>query len=465
MKHFHNLLNGKILKDGTPFEVISPIDKTHMGYGYLVSSNDFTEAFKKSTTGIINNPLSTNVLQKLGEYIKYHKKKFIEQITLETGYIRNDSEDIVEGSIELVNHFTTYLHDTAIQLPKGKFSYSHKGSRQLQIKSVPYGIVAVMTPQNAPLILELTVLLNTLAAGNKIILRPSSQCVGTAALLIEGLLDTFPEEILQRVSIISCKATDFLNLSYEKANLIHYIGSSRHGARILTDSLKHNVKALVDGEGSSTVVVDKTASFEEAVAACHTGIIRSNGELCSTIRTIVVEQSLYKAFRTKLIEKLKNVTVGDPRHKSINMGPVFHQKQAENLLEVVKKYKVISGNLNSHILGRNYITPLLCELEENGIDFLHEDVYGPIAGIVSYKNDEWKKWLNESPYYLNHAVFSEDKKFIDDFIASSPAPRIVINHDPSIESAFEPWGAFLPSGQNDVSFWYNKYTKNIQIDS
>lgn len=220
----------------------------------------------------------------------------------------------------------------------------------------------------------------------------------------------------------------------------------------------------MDGEGASTVVIDKTASLDEAVRDCRNGIIRCNGELCSTVRTIMVHHEKYEEFKRLLVDELKKVKIGDPRSKAVSIGPVFHEKQAENLLNIVQKYTLLSGDLALNKLGANYLTPLLCELDSKNTKFLHEQVFGPIAGIVSYKGDEWKKWLIDAPYKLNDAVFSNDKNFINEFIATSGAPRIVVNHDPSIESVFEPWGAFLPSGQNDVSFWYNKYVKNIQID-
>lgn len=464
MKQYANLLNGKAATDGDAFEVVSPLDQKVIGQGFQISHDQLDEVFKKSLP-LTAPTASIEGTDKLAKYLQEHRKEFIDQIILETGYIKKDSEDIVDGSIELVTHFNEYLHDTEVVIPKSKFSYAHEFSRKLQITAVPYGIVAAMTPQNAPLILELTVLLNALAAGNTVILRPSSQCVGTAALLGEALVASLPESVLNRITIVLCKATDFLDLSYKMAHLIHYIGSSLHGTKILRESLDNNVKAMVDGEGSSTVIIDESAPLEEAVDACFSGIIRSNGELCSSLRLIAVEETKYEEFKKRLVDKLNNIKIGDPRSKDSDMGPLFHEKQAENLKYVAQKYFLISGDLQEKGLGKNYMTPLLLELKRDEKSFLQEEVYGPIVGIVSYNNDEWKKWLTEAPYHLNNAVFSNNKSFINEFIATSKAPRIIINHDPSIESTFEPWGAFLPSGQNDVSFWYNKYIKNIQIDS
>lgn len=464
MEQFTNLLNGKISRKGSPFKVLSPIDQKVLGEGRLISKEDIDKIFEQSRTQD-KNTIRLSGLEGLGRYLEQKKEEFTKQIILETGYTLQDSSDIVNGSIELVTYFSRHLHDTSEVLPESRFSYSNPIPRRLKLVSKPYGIVAAMTPQNAPLILEITVILNALATGNSVIIRPSSQCVGTATLLIKGLVETLPSNLLSHVSIISCKATDFLDSSYKVADLIHYIGSSYHGRRILSDSLSHNIKALVDGEGNSMVVIDKTATLEDAVKACRNGIIRCNGELCSTIRTIVVDFERYEEFVSSLICELKSVEVGDPRSDTVDMGPLFHEDQIKKLYEASKKYSILSGKLVLHPMGSNYFTPLICQLDTDDIGFLQEQVFGPIAGVVAYKGNEWKKWLTESPFRLNDAVFSNDKYFIKEFIATSRAPRIVINNDPSIESVFEPWGGFLPSGSDDVSFWKYKYLKSIQIDT
>ena len=463
MKEFVNLINGKILENGYSFEVLSPIDQKIIGEGRLLSIKDVDKVFEQSYVED-RKVLKLSRLEGLGRYIKKIREKFIRQITLETGYTLQDSKDIVDGSIELVTNFSKYIHDTSTALPESKFSYSSQVSRRLKLVSRPYGVVAAMTPQNAPLILELNIILNALSAGNTIILRPSSHCVGTITLLIDALVKTLQPDLLAHISIISCKAVDFLDVSYKRANLIHYIGGSHYGRKILNDSLSHNLKALVDGEGNSTVVIDETANLDQVIKACRDGIIRCNGELCSTIRTIVIADKQYDKFRDCLVGELNSIKVGNPWHHGVDMGPLFNVEQGEVLRNVAKKYSLISGSLASLPKGGNYLAPLLCQLDSEDTGFLNEEVYGPIAGVVRYEGGEWKRWLT-SLYRLNDAVFSNDKRFVKEFMGTSHSSRIVINNDPSKESVFEPWGGFLPSGSDEVSFWKYKYLESIQIDT
>lgn len=385
----------------------------------------------------------------LSRYIIENKKEFIGQIMQETGYILRDCEDLVNGSIELISFFDKHIKEVS-DLSSSEIVnsfFDHPIPCKISLRSKPFGVVAAMTPQNAPLILELTVILNALAAGNSIILRPSGQCLGTATLLVNALSKTLPHDVLKKIRIISASATDFLEVSYHKANLIHYIGSSKYGSKILIDAISNNVPVLVDGDGSSMVIIDKSVDIGKAVKACFEGIIRCNGELCSSVRTILVEGSKYKDFCKMLCKELEKAKV----------GPLFNEAQVERIREVGKQYQVLYGHKD--------IIPALFKLKITDLDFLKAGIFGPVAGVVSYEGEEWKDWVKGNQYPLNDVVFSTQKKFIEEVKIVSRAPRIVINHDPSVESVFEPWGAFLPSGLNSVSFWVDKYRKIIQLDT
>ena len=145
------------------------------------------------------------------------------------------------------------------------------------------------------------------------------------------------------------------------------------------------------------------------------------------------------------------------------MGPLFSSAQAENILNVAKKYQVLYSQAYTIKFGPNYISPVVVSLKPTDSNFLKESLFGPIVGISYFKGDGWKRWLRENPINLTDAVFSKDKEFIKDFLATSNSPRKVVNLDPTIESVFEPWGAFLPSGWNDVTYWYYKYRNYFQL--
>jgi acyl-CoA reductase-like NAD-dependent aldehyde dehydrogenase len=442
----------------------SPIDQKVVGITTMISKKELNGYFD-SLHDIGTFSLNFKNIERLGQNITKNRQKFISQINLETGYTLQDSKNIVSAAIEFLTDFRKYYQDIPPLEITSRFTYNDYSKRKLKLKQRPYGLISSMTPQNAPLILELIVICNSLATGNNIILRPSTKNIGTIMLLEKTLLQSFDQDLLNHVHIVYCDAVDFLKLSYQKADLIHYIGSSTHGKKILSEAMNHNVKAIVDGEGNSTVVIEKSADITAAIEKCRDGIIRANGQLCSTIRTIIVEETIYDKFSKGLVAELNKVKIGDARVQDTEMGPLFHPKQVDALLNLTQNYRLISGSNKSLSQGSNYITPLLCELESDDIQFMSELVYGPITGLVKYSGADWKKWLQNSPYLLNDVVFSNNEEFIEEFIKTSHSTRIVINNDPSMESVFEPWGGFLPSGSDDVSHWKFKYLQTYQVDS
>ena len=224
------------------------------------------------------------------------------------------------------------------------------------------------------------------------------------------------------------------------------------------------MKVLVDGDGCSLVLVDSTSELKKAVESCYQGLVRCNGEICISVRVIIVEEKIYKSFLSLFLDRVNNTIVAPPtKNKLSDMGPLFSSVQAENILQVAKKYRVLSDSIKTFSYGANYIPPIVVGLKPNDSTFLRESLFGPIVGICSFKDNSWKKWLTQNPINLTDAIFSQNEKFISEFIKISKSPRKVLNTDPTLESVFEPWGAFLPSGANDVSHWYYKYRNYYQL--
>jgi aldehyde dehydrogenase (NAD+) len=454
MKYQH-LIAGKTSYAGITKKHISPIDRKLIGELRLLSIKDIEKAFvKPSNSSLIKSKDIFLHCKKLAKYIEKRRQEFVIQIVKETGYTKRDSADIVDGTLE----FLRFYKEHSEIIPKPKFVHPHSlenrnNKKTIYLERRPYGSIAVICPQNAPLILETISLVNTLFTNNVTIIKPSTQTAGTASLLIEGLMHSFSDTLLDRISIITCKAPIFLQVAYEHADLIHFIGSSRIAKEIVLTGFCHGRKILIDGEGGSTVLVDKTTNIKAAIEICKKGIIRCNGELCTSIKGIVVHSSIYQNFVSELKKSLGYVTVGDPLVNDVDMGPIFNTKQ----ICPFKKYLGINN--------KGYIKPTIITVTKRNKELMQKQIFGPVAWIVSYNNDEWKNIFRNIRYPLTDVLLSKDPNLKKEFVKTSNAPRIVFNSDPSEESVFEPWGSLPPSGINDVSFWIDKYQKVIQINN
>lgn len=461
----NNLIAGKIVS-GTKLQGNdSPIDGQEVSQVSFLSEQELIDVFDRAKkTKVKEAKEDYSELLKLAQFINKNHLRFTEQIIKDSGFIREDAEDLVNASIEFCEDY--HLHLGELTDPHTETSFSFKDGVEQKIKfiSAPYGLISVTTPRNTPLITELTAIVHALWSGNTLVLRPSPGVAGTVALMGDGLLDSFSSETLQALNIVFANAQDFVKVSLDYADLLHYVGSTKYLENTLIAGIKNGVKVLVDGDGCSVVLVDSTANIEEAVRACYKGLIRCNGEICISVRAIIVEKKIYDEFRSRFLDLIRKTKIGIPGlNENSEMGPLFSSPQAENVIEVAKKYQLLHGRLTPLDEGPNYISPIVVELKPTDSTFLKESVFGPIVGLSSFEGDGWRRWLEENPINLTDVVFSEDKNFIEDFISTSKSPRKVVNLDPTVESVFEPWGAFLPSGWNDVSYWYHKYRKFYQL--
>ena len=125
------------------------------------------------------------------------------------------------------------------------------------------------------------------------------------SLLTEGLLKCFSPDTLSKLFITFSDAKNFIDTALVYSNLIHYVGSTKYLESTLIAGIKRGVKVLVDGDGCSLVVVDSTCNIKEAARACYRGVVRCNGQICISIRAIVVEESVYENFCTHFLNFIK----------------------------------------------------------------------------------------------------------------------------------------------------------------
>jgi len=465
MLQANNLIAGKIVKGSILQKITSPINGQEITELNALSEEEIKVVLLDAKKNNVR-PIKKNFkeLENLAEFIHSHYDDFLTQIIMDAGFTEKDSKDLVNCTIEFCKDYEKHIDQIGTQHLQTDFSFNPGSSEKISFTSDAYGLIVATTPRNTPLITELTIIVHALWSGNSLVLRPSPGVAGTVALLINGISECFEEETLLRLNVIFGDARNFLEIGMDYADIVHYVGSSKYLENTLIAGIKKGVKVLVDGDGCSVIVVDKSVNVEKTVQACYEALIRCNAQICISVRGIIVDKSIYEEFKKIFVGLIKNTTIGYPDNKvKPDMGPLFSDAQANAIIEVAKKYDVLCGELKTQDLGSNYLAPIVLELGPNQLDFLRENVFGPIVGISSYESDDWKKWLTDNPINLTDAVFSTDEEFIEEFLITSKSPRRVVNIDPTVESVFEPWGAFLPSGWNDVSYWYHKYRNFYQL--
>ncbi|MFO1434627.1 MAG: aldehyde dehydrogenase [Candidatus Competibacteraceae bacterium] len=451
------------------YDVISPVTGKTIRRIPLATKADIADSLIALNSR--NEPLVVNTvfefLRRLADQIELQRNLFLEAIYLETGFIVSDSMEMIDEAIEFLDNFEKYviglLKDNK-RLNIIPHSYSETIERAMRIMQQPARCIAAVLPQNAAFTLGIIIIASALYAGSRVILRPPLQSGSSSALLARTIEQSDPPPA--RIAFVHSLAEDFLEVCYlsDEVDLIHYIGSSHYAPGILARAFAAGKQCLIDGQGNGMLYVDETFSREEAVRIITTAATRFNGETCTSVNGVLIEDTIYKDLKAALIESFQQLRLGHPLEPGIQVGPLFSRQlaaQLEKTIRGTKMAKVLYGNQFTDA----YFVPTVIEDVNPNDNIVCNGLFGPAIWIapIAAGDDLWH-WLGSNRFPLSDTLLSTDENLIDAFLQNSRASRICINVDQAIESMFEPWGGYPPGGLNTVSNWIEKYYRIFVID-
>ncbi len=446
------------------FELISPVDGRRLKTIRLLSKEEITKLFKWNYHFTERNTHDETLrfLKRLCSKIKEERENLVPMLVMETGYIRSDSEEIIDASIEFLEKFekrATTDRPIGMTIP---FSFDTDSERSIHLATRPYRRIAAIIPQNASFGMTLIILAAALYTGARVVLRASLQSGLTNEFLSKMVKESNPPE--KCVEFVNCLATDFLGASYDSpyVELIHYIGSNQYVTSVLVDSFKSGKLCLLDGQGNGLAYVDRSFPIDDAIKIITGGAVRYNGATCTSINGVLIHPDIYKALRDGLRDSLGALSVGHPLKAGTNVGPLFSGSQAKHIGNLVRSSggRFISGGK----IDGAYIKPGLVEGVDIRSVLVTEGFMGPIVWLAKVNLKDSEHWFNANKYTLSDTILSLDSHQIKTFVAKSKSARVCINVDPSLESMFEPWGGYPRSGLDPVSVWTRKYLQTFQID-
>jgi acyl-CoA reductase-like NAD-dependent aldehyde dehydrogenase len=318
-------------------------------------------------------------------------------------------------------------------------------------------------PQNASLSLSVIIIASALFAGSRVLLRTSLQTAATTALLAEAVRESSPPR--GRIEIVTSTAADFLAActGSSAVDLIHYIGSGRYTEEVLRASYAAGKVCLLDGSGNGLLYVDESFDVERAAEIIRAGATRLNGETCTSINGVLVDPTIHSRLRDAVVEAFGTLRMGDPMEAEVDVGPLFGPRHAEALEGSLRAGAPTGRLLSGGRAEGAYFRPAVVDGVERHDPIVGEGFFGPAVWIGAVAAGELEPWLRRNRYPLCDTVLSHRPEVIEAMATASPAARLCINTDPSVESMFEPWGGYPPGGLNPVSVWTDKYQQTYQV--
>jgi glyceraldehyde-3-phosphate dehydrogenase (NADP+) len=455
-----SLIWGEKAGCGSAVELKSPVDKSLIQRVNLLNEDE-RDALLSAQIAISrpNCEELKHFCERFLAALQAEHSDLLEATQLETGFIRSDCEEVLEGVLAYVRDFPDSLQDTET----ATLHYdSGPQKRQIRLVSTAWGTVAVVLPQSAFLILGVTCMLNALAAGNRIILRAPLQCARSAALLSEALQAAQPPQ--NAISVVLTRGKEFTDALFRSSSpqLLHYMGSSRYASSLLSESFTHTKPSIIDGEGNVWVWAAEDADPDLVAQILTEGALRYNGQTCTSINGAVIHPTIYEAVKQHLMTRWTQLKAGNPLTEDVHVGPLMDEEQSAWCERRVQE----SGGtvLRGGTREGNLLHPTLVEKPDWNSDLVTEGLFGTALWIAPGDAEEFAVQWQHNRYPLCAGVLSPSADTNYWLQRLSNVARLCLNGDPSIEYIFEPWGGYPASGVNAVSTWLQKYQRVVAID-
>ena len=365
---------------------------------------------------------------------------------------RNSGKPIVESEFDLTDVATcfeyygglaTKLHGEVMNVPDNAVS--------LAIKE-PIGVAGQIIPWNYPLLMAAWKLAPALSAGCTMVIKPAEQ---TPLTLLE--FARFFEECGLPKGVVNVVTgfgeTGAAIVAHPDVDKIAFTGSLEVGKLIMRNAAESLKKVSLELGGKSPNIFFADADFEAAVDGALFGVFINQGEVCSAGSRVLIERPIYKKMLDAMVEKAKNITLGDGMDRATKMGPVVSKEQLERVTKYQeigrKEAKVASGGgrPKDPALQKGYfVEPTIFYDVDNSARIAREEIFGPVMSVIPFdKEEDALRIANDTPYGLAAAVWSRDVFRCFRVVKRLQAGIVWVNHmQPTYVEA--PWGGYKMSG-------------------
>jgi benzaldehyde dehydrogenase (NAD) len=379
------------------------------------------------------------VMRRAAQFLEANAEQLRTWIVRETGSIppKADFELHMATGI-LLEAAAIATQPPGVMLPSGP-------KRMSFARRVPHGVVGVISPFNAPLILSTRAVAPALALGNAVVLKPDPQTPVTGGFILARLFEAagLPAGLLH-VLPGGAEAGEAL-VTDPDVRMISFTGSTAAGRRVGELASKHLKKVTLELGGKNSTVVLEDADLDLAASNVAWGAYLHQGQICMATGTVLAHRSVARDLAERLVQKAKNLPVGDPNAGPCALGPLINERQAERVDGILKD-AVAKGAVLRAGGGRDklFYQPTVIEEVRADMRIFTEEVFGPVVAVVPFDSDEEAiRLINASEYGLSAGVFTKSIERAMAFTAKLKTGIIHIN-DQTVGD--EPWAPFGGSG-------------------
>ncbi|HWJ70792.1 MAG TPA: aldehyde dehydrogenase [Sphingobium sp.] len=285
---------------------------------------------------------------------------------------------------------------------------------KVRVVSEPAGVVAAVTPWNAPLVLLVYKVAAALAAGCTMVAKPSPETPIDAHILAECIQAAgLPAGVFNMLPG-GREVGDHL-IRHPGIDKISFTGSTAAGKHIAGVAAERLARVSLELGGKSAALILDDAKMDTVLQSLVPYSMPITGQVCFSLTRVLVPTSRKAEIIEAYTDAVSRVKVGDPFAADSGMGPLTMQRQLDRVLGYIEKgkaegAKVALGGGRPADLNRGFfVEPTVFTDVEPGMTIAQEEIFGPVVSFIDYQDEkDMIAKANDSVYGLHGAVYTED---------------------------------------------------------
>ena len=360
------------------------------------------------------------VLLRAAKLMRERKHEFSATMILEVGKTWAEADADTAEAID----FMEFYAREAIRY-SGEHPVTQIESEENALVYIPLGVGAVIPPWNFPLAITCGMTTAAIAAGNCVILKPSSDSPWIAYRMFELLEEAgMPPGVVNFVSGGGGEVGEPL-VQHPRTRFISFTGSKGVGLHIVEEAAKHRdgqlwIKRVVaEMGGKDAIIVDRDYSnLDDAASAVVASAFGFQGQKCSACSRAIIDEAVYDRILPLIVEKTKKLSIGDPTLFENAMGPVVNERSMKSIKKFIETGVKEGGRL---LAGGDvdpkdgfFVQPTVIADVAPDATIAQEEIFGPVLAIIKAKDyDDALRIANDTQYGLTGAVFTENEEKLE----------------------------------------------------
>ncbi len=280
----------------------------------------------------------------------------------------------------------------------------------------PIGVVGSITPWNYPIMMAVWKVAPALIVGNTVVLKPASYTPLTSLELGRAFQDAgLPAGALNVVTGPGAEVGDELSRN-PKVDMVSLTGDTATGKRIMEAASSTVKRVQLELGGKAPFVVFEDADIAAAVEGAMVGGFVNGGQDCTAATRLIVHRNIRGKFVERLLERVRQVRVGDPLSRSTDLGPLVSPVQQKSVLDFVEKgrhegAKLVAGGTDAHekYPGGAFVVPTVFDSVAPDMTIAQREIFGPVLDVLEFSTfDEAIEIANGVDYGLAGSVWTND---------------------------------------------------------